>query len=64
MEKKLDEKYTKILRNVSKKSWKLHSRKLKLYDHLSRITKAMQVEQNMLGWRIKDKITTCLCILI
>ena len=43
MEKKLDENYARRLHAVLNKSWKDHSIKQLLYDHLPPITQAIQV---------------------
>ena len=46
MEKKLDGKYTRMLRAIFNESWGQHPTKLQLYGHLPHITKTIKVRQN------------------
>ena len=58
MEKKLDGNYTRILREISNKSWRQHPTK-KLYGHLPPITKTIKVRRTRhVGhcWRSKDEL--------
>ena len=45
MKKKLDGKYTKMLRAILNKSWRQHPTEQQLYGHLPPITKTIQVRQ-------------------
>ena len=59
LEKKLDGNYTRILRAVLNKSWRLHPTSHQLYGHLPPITKTIQVRRTRLAghcWRSKDEL--------
>ena len=59
MEKKLDDHYTKMLREIMNKSWRQHPTKQLLYGHLPPITKIIQVRRTRhagLCWRTKDEL--------
>ena len=59
MEKKLDGNYTRILRAILNKSWRLHPTKQQLYGHLLPIMKTIQVRQTRLAghcWRSRDEL--------
>ena len=61
LEKKLDGNYTRMLRVILNKSWQQHPTKHQLYDHLSPITKTIQVRQARHAghcWRSRDKLTS------
>ena len=46
LEKKLDGNYTRMLRAILNKSWRLHPTRHQLYGHLPPITKTIQVKTN------------------
>ena len=57
-EKKLDVKYTRMLRAIPNKSWRQHHTKYQLYAHLPPITKTIQVRRTTLAghyWRSRDE---------
>ena len=57
--KKLDGNYTRMLRAISNKSWRQHSTKHQLYDHLLPITKTIQVRRTRHAghcWRSRDEL--------
>ena len=59
LEKKLDGKYTRILRAILNKSWRQHPTKHQLYGHLPPITKTIQVRRTRYAghcWRSKDEL--------
>ena len=59
MEKKLDGKYTRMLRAILNKSWRQHPTKQQLYGHQPPITKTIQVRRPIrVGhcWGSKDKL--------
>ena len=45
MEKKLDDNYTRMLREILNKSWRQHPTRHQLYGHLPPITKTIQVRR-------------------
>ena len=58
-EKKLDGNHTRMLRAVLNKSWRQHTTKQQLYDHLPLITKTIQVRQTRHAghcWRSRDEL--------
>ena len=58
MEKKLDGNYTKMLRAILNKSWRLHPKKQQLYDPLSTIPKTIKIRRTIHAghcWRSRDK---------
>ena len=59
LEKKLDGNYTRILRAILNKSWRQHTTRHQLYDHLPPITKTIQVRRTRHAghcWRSKDEL--------
>ena len=59
MEKKLDSNYTRMLREISNKSWRQHPTKQQQYGHLPPITKTIQVRQTRHAghcWRSRDEL--------
>ena len=59
LEKKLDGKYTKMLRAILNKSWWQHPTKHQLYGHLPPITKTIQVRRTRHAgycWRSRDEL--------
>ena len=59
MEKKLNGKYTRMLRVILKKSWRQHPTKMQLYGHSPPITKTIQVRRTRhVGhcWRSRDEL--------
>ena len=59
LEKKLDGKYTRMLRAILNKSWRQHPTRHQLYGHLSPITKTIQVRRTRHAgdcWRSKDEL--------
>ena len=57
MRKKLDGNYTRILWAILNNSWRQHSTKQQLYDHLPPITKTIQIKWTThMGHIRKDKI--------
>ena len=59
MGKKLDSNYTRMLRAVLNKSWRQHSRKQQLYNHLPPITKTIKVRRTRHvghSWRSNDEL--------
>ena len=57
LEKKLDGNYTIMLRTILYKSWRRHSTRHQLYDHLPPITKTIQVRRTRHAghfWRSRD----------
>ena len=59
LEKKLDGNYTRMLRAILNKSWRLHSTRHQLYGHLPPITKTIQVRRTRhpgYCWRSKDEL--------
>ena len=59
MEKKLDSNYTNMLRAILNKSWKQHSTKQQLYDHLPPITKTIKIRRTRYAvdyWRCWDEL--------
>ena len=59
LEKKLDGKYTRMLRAILNKSWRQHPTKHQLYGHFPPITKTIQVRQTRHGgncWRSSDEL--------
>ena len=59
MEKKLDSKYTRILRAILNKSWRQHPTKQQLYGYLTPITKTIQVRRTRHAghcWRSRDEL--------
>ena len=59
MEKKLDSNYTRILRAILNKSWRLHPTKQQLYSHLPPLMKTIKVRQTKHAghcWRSKDEL--------
>ena len=58
-EKKLDGKYTRMLRAILNKSWRQHPTKHQLYGHLLPITKTIKVRRARHAghcWRSRDKL--------
>ena len=58
-EKRLDGKYTRMLRAILNKSWRQHPTKHQSYDHLSTITKTIKVRQTKHVrhcWRSRDEL--------
>ena len=61
LEKKLDGKYTRMLRVILNKSWRQHPTRRQLYGHLSPITKTLQVRRARHAghsWRSKDELVS------
>ena len=59
MEKRLDGNYTRMLRAILNKSWRLHPTKQQLYSHLPLIMKTIQVRQTRHAghcWTSKDEL--------
>ena len=59
LEKKLDGNYTRMLQAILNKSWRQHSTKHQLYDHLPPITKTIQVRRTRHAghyWRSRDEL--------
>ena len=59
LEKKLDGNYTRMLRAILNKSWRQHPTKHQLYNHVSPITKIIQVRQTRHSghcWRSRDEL--------
>ena len=59
MEKKLDSNYTRMLRAILNKSWRLHPTKQQLYGHLPPITKTIKVRRTRHAehcWRSRDEL--------
>ena len=59
LEKKLDGKYTRMLRAIMNKSWQQHPTRHQLYGHLPPITKTIQVRRTRhVGhcWRSRDEL--------
>ena len=59
LEKKLDGKYTRMLRAILNKSWRQHPTRQQLYGHLPAITKTIQVRRNRHAghcWRSRDEL--------
>ena len=59
MEKKLDGNYTRMLRAILNKSWRLHPTKQQLYGNLSPISKTIKVRQTRHAghcWRNKNEL--------
>ena len=57
--KKLDDKYTRMLRAILNKSWRQHPTKQQLYSHLAPITKTIQVKWIRHAehiWRSRDEL--------
>ena len=63
MEKKLDGNYTRMLRAILNKSWRQHTTKHQLYDHLPPITKTIKVRRTRHAghcWRSWDQLISVL----
>ena len=61
LEKKLDGKYTRMLRAILNKCWRQHPRRRQLYGHLPPITKSIQVRRARHAghcWRSKDELVS------
>ena len=61
LEKKLDGKYTRMLRAILNKSWRQHPTRHQLYGHLPPITKTIQVRWTRHAghcWRSKDELVS------
>ena len=59
MEKKLDSNYTRMLRAILNKSWRLRPTKQQLYGHLPPITKTIKVRRTRHAehcWRSRDEL--------
>ena len=59
MEKKLDGKYTRMLRVIMNKSWKQHPTKQQLYGHLPPITETIKIRWTRRAghcWRSRDEL--------
>ena len=59
LKKKLDGNYTRMLRAILKKSWRQHSTRHQLYDHLPPLTKTIKVRRTRHAghcWRNKDEL--------
>ena len=59
LEKKLDGNYTRMLREILKKSWRQHPTKHQLYGHLPPITKTIQIRRTRHAghyWRSRDEL--------
>ena len=59
MEKKLDGKYTKMLRAILNKSWRQHPTKQHLYGHQPLITKTIKIRRTRHAghsWRSRDEL--------
>ena len=59
LEKKLDSKYTRMLRAILNKSWRQHPTRHQLYGHLPLITKTIQVRRTRHAghcWRSRDEL--------
>ena len=65
MEKKLNGKYTRMLRAILNKSWRQHPTKHHLYGHLPPITKPIKVRPTRHAghcWRIRDELISDLLL--
>ena len=65
MEKKLDSKYTRMLRAILNKSWRQHSTKPQLYGHLPTITKTIKIRRTRQAghsWRSRDELISDLLL--
>ena len=61
MERNLNGNYTRMLRAILNKSWRQYPTKLKLYDHLSPITKTIKFTRTRHAehcWSSKDELIT------
>ena len=61
LEKKLDGKYTRMLRAILNRSWQQHPARRQLYGHLPPITKTIQARRTRHAgycWRSKDEIVS------
>ena len=59
LEKKLDGNYTRMLRAILNKSWRLYLTRHQLYDHLPPITKTIQARRIRYAghcWRSRDEL--------
>ena len=59
LEKKLDNNYTRMLREILNNSWRQHPTKQQLYGHLPPITKTIQVRRTRHAehcWRSRNKL--------
>ena len=59
LEKKLEGKYTRMLRTILNKSWGQHPTKPQLYDHIPPITITIKVRQTRYAghcWRSRDEL--------
>ena len=59
LEKKLDGNYTRMLRAILNKSWRLHPTRHQLYSHLPPITKTIQVRWTRHAghcWKSRDEL--------
>ena len=59
LKKKLDSKYTRMLRAILNKSWQQHPTRHQLYGHLPPITKTIQARRTRHAghcWRSKDEL--------
>ena len=59
IEKKIDGKYTRMLRAILNKSWRQHPTKQQLYGHQPPITKTIQVRRSIHAghsWRSRDEL--------
>ena len=65
MENKLDCNYTRMLRAILSKSWRQHSTKQQLYDHLLPITRSIKVRRTRHAghyWRSRDDLISDLLL--
>ena len=65
MEKKLDSKYTRMLRAILNKSWRQHPTKQQLYGHLPHTRKTIKVTRTRHaghGWKGKEEIISDLLL--
>ena len=61
LEKKIDDNYTRMLREILNKSWRQHFTRHQLYGHLPSITKTIQVRRTRHAghcWRNRDELWT------
>ena len=56
MEKKLDGKYTRMLRAIVNKSWRQHPTKQQLYGHLSPTIQVRRTRHARHCWRSRDEL--------
>ena len=61
MEKKIDDNYTRMLREIMNKSWRQHPIKQQLYGHLPLVTKTIKIRRTRHTghcWRSRDELVS------